>query len=451
MENLDDNKKEYQDEPIAKKRIGGLTQGKYFLAGMIVLTIVVSSVFGSFFGFVAGVGSNSFFSKISDKLFHVSSNNQSNVQVSREKIVEEDSAVIDVVNNASPAVVSIVISKDVPKVQDFFSNPFDFPNFFDPFGGGSGSSGSTTTPQSQNDPGSNQGAAQKETIGGGSGFLITSDGMIVTNKHVVSDTSADYTVITSDDQEHPAKVLAIDPTNDIAIIKIDGNDYPTLSFGDSDSLKIGQTVIAIGNSLGEFSNTVSKGIISGLKRNLTAGGGIGSSDTENLSNIVQTDAAINPGNSGGPLLDINGQVIGVNVAMAQGAQNIGFALPSKQIEKVVEEVKTTGKISVPYIGIRYIPVDTALQKQISLPYSYGALVVRGDAITDFAVIPGSPADKAGIVENDVILEINGTKIDKENSLSDLISKYKKGDTISLKIWHKGQEESLNVTLEERAQ
>jgi len=452
MENMEDNKKEIQDEPMIG---GGKTNpmhGKYFLVGVIILTIVVSSVFGSFFGFIAGVGSNSFFSKISSKIFHTAPASQNDTQVSREKTVEEDSAVIDVVSNASPAVVSIVISKDVPKVQDFFSNPFDFPNFFDPFssGDGNGSSG-TTTPQSQNDPGSNQGVNQKETIGGGSGFIITNDGMIVTNKHVVSDTSADYTVITSDDQEHPAKVLAIDPTNDIALIKIDGNDYPTLGFGDSDSLKIGQTVIAIGNSLGEFSNTVSKGIISGLKRSLTAGGGLGSSDTENLSNIVQTDAAINPGNSGGPLLDINGQVIGVNVAMAQGAQNIGFALPSKQIEKVVEEVKATGKISVPYIGIRYIPVDSALQKQISLPYNYGALVVRGSAITDFAVIPGSPADKAGIVENDVILEIDGTKIDKNNSLSDLISKYKIGDTISLKIWHKGQEENINVTLEERTQ
>lgn len=290
---------------------------------------------------------------------------------------------------------------------------------------------------------------QKQKIGAGTGFIITSDGMIVTNKHVVADSAADYTVLTNDGKEHPAKVLARDPINDIAVIKIDGTNYSTLSFGDSNSLKIGQTAIAIGNSLGEFSNTVSKGIISGLKRNLTAGGGLG--DSEKLTNIIQTDAAINPGNSGGPLLDISGKVIGINVAIAQGAQNVGFALPASQVQKITDQVKTTGKISTPYLGVRYIPVDDALQKQIKLPFNYGVMILRGQTMTDFAVIPGSPADKAGLVENDVILEVNGQKVDANNSLVDLLSKFNVGDEVTLKVWHKGDTKNVTVKLEERAQ
>jgi serine protease Do len=242
--------------------------------------------------------------------------------------------------------------------------------------------------------------------------------------------------------------MAIDPVSDVAVIKIEaGKALPTLDLADSSNLKIGQTAIAIGNSLGEFRNTVSKGIISGLKRNVTAGDGFGQAET--LSEVIQTDAAINPGNSGGPLLNINGQVIGVNVAMAQGAENIGFALPINLVKKDIESVKTKGKIIQPFIGVRYIPVTADIQKQNNLPYSYGALVLRGQQMTDFAVVPGSPADKAGIVENDIILEINGQKIDENHQLADQIAKFNVGDTITLKIWHKGEEKNVKVTLEER--
>jgi serine protease Do len=408
--------------------------------GLIVLVIIVSilfsSAFGAVFGFMAGgLGQKVFSGKLSQIFSRSMMGGKFNQETTNQSVIQEDSAIIDVVDKATPAVVSIVISKDVPRVKSFFSNPFDSPNFFDPFGSGNGS-------------GQDQGGTQKQQIGGGSGFIITSDGMVVTNKHVVSDASADYTVITNDGQEHKAKVLALDPVNDIAVIKIDGNSYPTLNFGDSTALKTGQTVVAIGNSLGEFSNTVSRGIISGLKRSVTAGSELGG-DSERLTNIIQTDAAINPGNSGGPLLDINSNVIGINVAMAQGAQNIGFAIPSNQIKKIVDQVRMTGKISTPYIGVRYIPVDSTIQKQNNLPNDYGALVVRGQSVTDLAVVPGSPADKAGIVENDIILEINGTKIDDKNGLSDIIGQYNVGDTLTLKVWHKGEQKDLQVKLEER--
>lgn len=400
---------------------------------IILIAIIISAIFGSIFGFMAFGISQKILPRISSIVAPITPS--TNKEVLRQQIVEEDSAVIDVVDKSSPAVVSIVITKDIPKVQDFFSNPFNFPDFYSPFEGPT--------------PDQNNGNTERQKVGGGSGFLIANDGMIITNRHVIDDTSAEYTVITNDNKEYSAKILAKDPINDIAIVKIEGSNFPTLNLGDSDSLKIGQTVIAIGNSLGEFSNTVSKGIISGLKRTVTAGGGFG--ESEQLKNIIQTDAAINLGNSGGPLLNISGEVVGINVAMAQGAQNIGFAIPSNQIKKIISQVQTTGKISVPYLGVRYVLVDKTIQQENNLPFGYGALILRGQKMTDFAVIPGSPADKAGLTENDIILEVNGNKIDQNNSLADLIVKYNVGDTITLKIWDKGKEKTIQVILAELKQ
>lgn len=435
MDNLEISPEEPRGEhKVAIKKEKSKRNSALYFVSMILIAVIFSSFFGAVFGFMAGGFGQKVFTQLSHRLPSIfqsdSEFSKADPLVSRERLVEEDSAVIDVVEKSTPAVVSIVVSKDMPKIQHFF-DPFGF------FG---------DTPDQNS---ADQESGQKEKVGAGTGFIITSDGMIATNKHVVSDSAADYTVLTNDGKEYPAKVLARDPMNDIAVIKIEGNDFPTLNFGDSDSLKIGQTAIAIGNSLGEFSNTVSKGIISGLKRNLTASGGLGGS--EKLTDIIQTDAAINPGNSGGPLLDISGKVIGINVAIAQGAQNVGFALPATQVQRITDQVKKTGKISTPYLGVRYIPVDTSLQKQINLPFDYGVMVLRGQTMTDFAVIPGSPADKVGIVENDVILEINGQKIDAKNSLVDLLAKFNVGDEIALKIWHKGEMKELKVKLEERSQ
>jgi S1-C subfamily serine protease len=353
------------------------------------------------------------------------------VEVLRQQIIEDDSAVIDVVEKNSPAVVSIVITKEISNRNMLYGNPFGL--FGEDFFG-------------YNNKDENSGT-QKQKVGGGSGFVVTADGLIVTNKHVVTDKSAEYAVITNDNKEYVAKFLAEDPLNDIAIIKIEGGDLPTLNLGDSDNIKIGQTVIAIGNSLGEFSNTVSKGIVSGLGRSLTASGGIGQS--ERLNNIIQTDAAINPGNSGGPLLNISGEVIGVNVAMAAGAQSIGFAIPANQIKKIVEQVRETGKVSTPYLGVRYVEMNQVLRKELGFAYEYGVLVVRGDRVTDFAVIPGSPADKAEIIENDIILEIDNTHIDEKNTLTDIIARHNVGDEVMLKIWHKGVVRDTKIKLEER--
>lgn len=347
-------------------------------------------------------------------------------------VSSEESLLVDLVDKTTNAVVSVVITKDVPKYRSLFDAP-GFPFFFnDPFG----------------DRGNmNSGETEKQTVGEGSGFLVSSDGTIVTNKHVVDDMQAEYTVITNDKIEHPARVLARDPIQDIAILKIDGDNFPSLDLGDSDAIRVGQTAVAIGNSLGEFSNTVSRGIVSGLKRSLVAGSGFGSS--ERLSGIIQTDAAINPGNSGGPLLELSGKVIGVNVAMAQGAQNIGFAIPVNSIKNALAEVKETGKISAPFLGVRYAVITPEIQKENNLPFEYGALVVRGQKMTDLAIVPGSPADKAGIVENDIILEIDGMRITEDLQLGDIIGMKRTGDTITLKLWHKGDTKDVKVTLEER--
>lgn len=351
-------------------------------------------------------------------------------------IVSEENAVADLVAKTSPAVVSIVISKDIPKVRGFINNPFGMP-FLNPFGGG------MTSPNSQ----PNAGETEKQKIGSGSGFFVSADGLIVTNKHVVADQQAEYTVILNDGSEHLAKVLARDPSNDIAVIKIDGSDFPVLSLGDSDSIRVGETILVIGNPLGEFENSVSRGIISGVKRNLDAASGFG--DSEHLSNIIQVDAAINPGNSGGPLIDLAGSVIGINVAMAQGAENIGFALPINQVKHIVEQVRTTGKLSFPYLGVRSITLTDALKQKTGLSYNYGALVVRGDTVTDFAVVPGSPADKAGIVENDIILKIDGKQVDTDHSLVYYMGQYSVGDEITITLWHKGETKDIKVKLEER--
>lgn len=345
------------------------------------------------------------------------------------KLISQEDSVVAAVKKASPAVVSVIVTKDLPVMEQYFINPFggDFWGF--------------QIPQYR------QKGTEKKEIGGGTGFMISSDGMLVTNKHVVEDEQAEYTVLTNDGKKYPAQVLARDSLNDLAVLKIEEKNLPVLKLGDSDKIEIGRTVIAIGNALGEFRNTVSIGIVSGLKRSVTASGM--ASGAEQLQEVIQTDAAINPGNSGGPLLNLQGEVIGINTAMAQGAENIGFAIPINQAKKSIESVKKNGKISYPWLGVRYVLITEELKKKNNLSVDYGALVSRGEKQEDLAVVPGSPADKAGIVENDIILEVGGVKINQENTLAVLVQKRQIGEEITLKILHKGEEKTVKVKLEER--
>lgn len=336
-------------------------------------------------------------------------------------VLSEESAVINVVNKSKDAVVSIVVTKDLGKLPEF--NPF-FP-FFE-------------MPESDGKP-------NLQRIGAGSGFFVSEDGLILTNKHVVSDANASYTVITNDQKEYKAEVKAIDPRNDLAIVKIDITGAKFLELADSNLIQIGQRVVAIGNSLGQYQNTVTTGVVSGIGRSITAGGSEG---FEQLEGVIQTDAAINPGNSGGPLLNTAGQVIGINTAIDRQGQLVGFAIPSNDAKKALDSFRRTGKITRPFIGVRYIMINQTLAEEENLPKSYGALLVRGETTTDFAVIPGSPADKAGLVENDIILEVDGAALQGEKTLAGVLRNYDVGQTITLKVYSKGAEKTVRVTLGE---
>ncbi|MDD5430698.1 MAG: trypsin-like peptidase domain-containing protein [Candidatus Pacebacteria bacterium] len=344
--------------------------------------------------------------------------------------------IIKAIEKAEPSVVSIIITKDLPVVEQCPFNPFsDLPQEFQQFFGDM--NGFTQPCQT---------GTKKQEVGGGTGFVISQDGMILTNKHVVSDTKAEYTVLMNNGKKYPAKILATDPVQDIAIAKISVTGLKPLKLGDSDSIKLGQTAIAIGNALGEFRNTVTSGIISGLARKITAATNL-SGGVELLEGLIQTDAAINSGNSGGPLLNLRGEVIGINVAVASGAQSIGFAIPINKAKKDIDSVKSTGKISASYLGVRYSMITEEMAKQNNLSVTYGALV-RGSS-DGAAVVKDSPAYKAGVQAEDIILEINGRKLDQNNSLGAVLQRYNVGEKISLKILRNDKEITVTVTLGER--
>jgi len=395
----------------------------------LVLVIVVSAVFGFVSGAVIG---GALWQRAASLL------EQAGLQVPErivsERVVEkeytpqttQEQKIIDAVKSVSPAVVSIVITKDVPVLEQFQAGPFSFEI--------------------------RQGGTEKQEVGGGSGFIVSLDGMVITNKHVVLDETADYTVFTTSGASFPARVLAKDPVQDLAILKIDqesvidqGGDFtakpfPFAELGDSDALQIGQTVIAIGNALGEFRNTVSVGVISGLGRTITASGG---NFVETIADVIQTDAAINKGNSGGPLLNLAGEVVGINTATVLDAQNIGFAIPADKAKRGLEQVKSLGKIVYPFLGIEYRLVNKTVQQEQNLPVDYGVLVRD--------VVAESSAAKAGVLAGDIILEFNGERISQENSLADIIQKYDPGDAVVLKVLRNKQEKILNATLGERSE
>lgn len=352
-----------------------------------------------------------------------------------ERVVEATSDITEVVEKVDPAVVSVIVTKDLPILERYYVNPFgddDLNPFFN-FG----------VPQYRE-----KGTEERE-VGGGTAFFISFDGLLLTNKHVVSDTEAKYTVLLNDETKLEAEVLARDPGNDIAILKVTGDDFPALEIAPEGSeLKLGQTVIAVGNALGEFRNTISTGVISGLSRTITAGSAGGRS-VEQLDQIIQTDAAINRGNSGGPLVNIAGQVIGMNTAIAASAQNIGFAIHFKDLRRAIKSYEEHGTIVRPFLGIRYMPVTEELKEKNSLPYDYGVLIVRGEDPTDLAIVPGSPADKAGLSENDIILEFDGEKLTLENPLSKMVLNKAPGDEVTMKVFSRGEEKEIKVTLESR--
>jgi len=326
-----------------------------------------------------------------------------------QRVLNEENVVIDVAETVSPSVVTVSIQTPQRRVLQL-----------SPFGGFS-SRVEGGTPQDI-----------------GTGFIVSKDGLIVTNKHVVSVEGATYKVVTKDSKEYEAVSISRDPSNDIAVIKIDASGLTPVELGDSSNLKVGQFVIAIGTALGEFRHTVTTGVISGLGRGITAGSAL-EGFVERLDDVIQTDAAINPGNSGGPLLNSAGQVIGINVAVVSGAENISFAIPINIVREALDQFEKTGKFaSKPYLGVQYqmIGKQTAILNNVP----QGAYVVE--------VVQGSPAETAGIKVDDIITKFDGEVLTEDKSLADVISKKKLGDRVEIEIWQSGETSKVLVTLSE---
>jgi serine protease Do len=419
----------YQLPEFNTKQLGAPEQRKQninFIGGAIILVIGIFAglIFGYYF--YRGLGDT-----LVDKLTFQNSQT-SQTAAKYEPQTTQEQKVIQAVKDVTPSVVSIVISKNVP-VYQYQSGPVDP---LDPFGG------LFTIPQRV------QTGTQKQEVGAGSGFIVSEDGLVLTNKHVVSDATAEYTVTDSNGKDYPAKIIATDPVQDLAIIKIQGGgNFEPVKLGDSSNIQIGQSAIAIGNALGQFQNTVSVGVISGLGRTIVASGGV-QGGSETLEDIIQTDAAINPGNSGGPLLNLNGEVIGVNTATSDAGQSIGFAISINKAKRDIQQAQASGKISYPFLGVRYVIIDSTVQKDKKLSVDYGALIQKGTAANEPAVATGSPAATAGLKAGDIILEFDGKKISKDNTLAQIISNYNPGQTVNLKILRDGKEMTISVTLSE---
>ena len=339
---------------------------------------------------------------------------------------EYDKLPIESVKKVAPSVVSIVISKHMPKVKGLYGAPFLGPFMY----------------------GDVEGQTEKVKVGGGSGFIVHPDGLVLTNKHVVFDPDAEYTIITIDGKEYSGKVVSRDPINDIAVVKIQASGLPAVRLGNSNKLEPGQTVIAIGNALGMFSNTVSKGIISGLSRKISASLGAGG-QMEHLRGVLQTDVAINQGNSGGPLINLDGEVVGINTAIIFGAQNIGFSIPINWAKQDLEDIIKHGRIIKPFIGLQYVMLNKELKDKYPLPVDFGALVVRDHIPHSVAVVPASPADKAGIKENDIITSLNGDELTEDKDLQDLRQRCSVGDNVELTVLRKNETFNLKTKLVER--
>jgi len=286
----------------------------------------------------------------------------------------------------------------------------------------------------------------RKEVGQGTGFIVDSQGLILTNRHVAGDREAEYKIFLSNGRRFDAKIVDIDKLYDLALLKIEAKNLPVVKLGDSDKLELGQTVMAIGNALGRYQNSVTKGIISGVGRSLTVIDTITGNPLQ-LDDVIQTDAAINPGNSGGPLLNLSGEVIGVNTAI-EYAENIGFAIPINAARKIVQTYQKYGKIRRPFLGVRYMMITPDLKEERSLALDDGALITYGKTEADLPIIPGSPAEKAGLGVGDIIIEVNAIKVKGENSLVKVIQKYNVGDRIGMKIWRSGRVIMRIVTLDE---
>ena len=279
--------------------------------------------------------------------------------------------------------------------------------------------------------------------GAGTGIIVSEDGYVMTNNHVI-DGATTLSVIDSEGALYDdVEVIGRDPLNDIAFLKINSTDtFTPAELGNSSSIRVGQQVVAIGNALGQYSNTVTSGIVSGTGRPVTASSGYG--DSESLTDLIQTDASINSGNSGGPLVNMSGQVIGINTAIVEDANGIGFSIPINSTKGVLAEVLATGEVSRAYLGVNYLSVTPDVAREYDLPVNYGAYVYASQGAN--AVASGSPAAEAGLQTNDIILKINDETIGEDGGLSSIIGQYRPGDIVTITYLRDGKEATTKLTL-----
>jgi serine protease Do len=344
---------------------------------------------------------------------------QTNNAVADDLNLDDQEATIRAIKKVIPAVVSIIVYDQ----QEYYSVDL-----------------STGEQTSQN---------KKVEEGRGTGFIISPDGFILTNKHVVNagaEKTAEYRITLNSGKQYYAQLIGKDPLNDLAVLKIFDKDLPCIELGDSSDLQLGSTVMAIGNVLGRYQNSVTKGIVSGLGRELIASDNHG--NTESFKNVIQTDAEINFGNSGGPLIDLEGKLIGINVAIDSAGSSVGFAIPINDARSVITSVIEKGRIIRTKLGVRYFMLTPQLALEYKLPTDTGAWLSRGDRLDLPAVLPDSPAAKAGIEEGDIISEVNAVKIEGTNTLTSVIQNYKPGDKIGLKIRRGDKIIIREVTLDE---
>lgn len=396
------------------------------MAYVIVASFLLGSFSGSAFGVLFAVSLNSKYYPW--RTTAGASSDSSPLRSLGEGGSAEDRQVIEAVRKVSPSVVSIVVSKDVSKLYNS-TGSFPFEEYF----------GFAPAPAELPQQG------KKQQIGGGTGFVISADGLILTNRHVVADAEAEYEAVMSDGRFLPAKVAAVDAILDIAVLKVEATGLAVAPLGDSSKLEAGETVIAIGNALSEYSNSVTKGVISGINRRVIAGDGFG--DSEVIEEALQTDAAINPGNSGGPLVSLRGEVIGVNTAVNRAGQSIGFAIPIDAAKVVIDSYREHGRIVRPWLGVRYVMLTPENAKANGLT-TQGALIVGGSRGEGAAIAPGSPAEKAGLKPGDVLLDVDGVALGEDRPLGRAIAGKRAGDVVTIRLLREKTEMSVQATLAE---
>lgn len=390
---------------VARVKSARELQTKYFLLGLSISVLVIVSFF---FGAIAD---RVFVVKPVDYLLGQKQLISPKDTSSLTELVTSGDSVADISQVASESVVTVAI-----KTQQTVLDPFTSGIFGLYFGVPTGE-----VKEVQQDI--------------GTGFVVSSDGLIVTNKHVVGESDSSYLIIDKNNQEYQVTKIYRDPVNDLAILKVEA-DLPALPLGDSDQIRVGESVIAIGTALGEFRHTVTTGVISGLGRGIQASDTLGTY-IENIENVIQTDAAINPGNSGGPLLNSKGQVIGVSVAVSASAENIGFALPINVVKASIDNFNATGQFERAFFGVRYsmISKEAALMNEVP----QGAYVLE--------VVEDSTASQAGIETGDIITKFDGIDITDDVSLAELINQRKIGQKVEIEYYRGKDKETAEVTLQ----